>query len=897
LDLSDETPEKRAARAENLAEAFSRTLEHEVFHTLTKGAALARHAGKEDAVLPPDLAKAVEKLSGDERQDAVAAALAPFTVGSYPWKVDDNALRAGLEEAGVDAADLTEKVRELERDLQTVVDLPGPVFHGTVAGKPFSAAVVVEFHSLVLDEDERRAFYPLVSGLVFEGEAGNPSTWKDEDRRELWETILRSLDEVIAKLRASSPQPPETATTGETGTTSTRLPQPDVVRPATFPVALGLAPVDKQALDFLPHVQAFRLTAKKWSTLPSWEDLKAAEVARVLEEEGERAFKRTEGGREPLLKHTYRPGREAVVELAAEGEKQLKIRKGLGGHYRFYDKRARKEYLTRLVQDGRGYVEVGLSWYGEGGPLVEEWRENQRRKAAEAGKALLLFPKDEAERREYVAYLSNLLRALDDAQKVMGWVLRLVGKQRQNPILLHAHALEAFLEAEGDTARVETALHALGELTLRVNTFDTGRKIRAYSRFLGSWRYMGAGPGRHRAGTYFLSVEPDFVGCLHVFASGKRKLSGGDVVGFDFGKKLEKDERRALGWGRGRKSDGKGYEKRTPHETYVTVDAGEPLYSKAAGLTRSQERLMDFLSREVTHKRDPVSRRWRSRKVPATAPDANEPRLYGHDAFPFLPEGHVFAAALGHFRRNPETARTLGGTPRPEGATGGARAAGLLHEMGYSLPPGGAASTRARLSCQALEDLKAVVVDYLGGVVAVEDRGGQWKTLEEAERLPLRDLLERARFYLFLPSDWRERRKKRWEDYQAERARRGETSHAWKVTEDLAEAKRSHAALVAEARGETEATPVPLRIRLRAARLERKLSLAEVGRLFGVSQPAVSTWETGTEPDMEGEVHGKPIPAELVPLVLRWVETGEAPSPSELAARKNTRGGRKGGPA
>ena len=100
-----------------------------------------------------------------------------------------------------------------------------------------------------------------------------------------------------------------------------------------------------------------------------------------------------------------------------------------------------------------------------------------------------------------------------------------------------------------------------------------------------------------------------------------------------------------------------------------------------------------------------------------------------------------------------------------------------------------------------------------------------------------------------------------------------------------------------QGRGGPGATPVPLRIRLRAARLERKLSLAEVGRLFGVSHAAVSTWETGTEPDMEGKVHGKPIPAELVPLVLRWVETGEAPSPSELAARKNTRGGRKGGPA
>lgn len=51
----------------------------------------------------------------------------------------------------------------------------------------------------------------------------------------------------------------------------------------------------------------------------------------------------------------------------------------------------------------------------------------------------------------------------------------------------------------------------------------------------------------------------------------------------------------------------------------------------------------------------------------------------------------------------------------------------------------------------------------------------------------------------------------------------------------------------------------------------------------------VSRWENGPEPDSEGRVHGKPIPKSIVPLMERWIETGEPPSPEELAFRRNRR--------
>jgi hypothetical protein len=190
---------------------------------------------------------------------------------------------------------------------------------------------------------------------------------------------------------------------------------------------------------------------------------------------------------------------------------------------------------------------------------------------------------------------------------------------------------------------------------------------------------------------------------------------------------------------------------------------------------------------------------------------------------------------------------------------------------------------------RALEDLKAVVVDYLGGVVAARVRGKGWWRLEEAAALPERELLERVAFYCFLPETWREDRKRKWEARMEDRAHRLGTP-AWKVTEDPQEAARARPGLTVAGSGPGLAA-APLYNRLRAARLERGLSLDQVGAFFGVSKMAVSKWEAGSEPDEEGRIRGMPIAADLQPLVLRWVETGEPPKPEELGARRIRRAG------
>jgi hypothetical protein len=83
----------------------------------------------------------------------------------------------------------------------------------------------------------------------------------------------------------------------------------------------------------------------------------------------------------------------------------------------------------------------------------------------------------------------------------------------------------------------------------------------------------------------------------------------------------------------------------------------------------------------------------------------------------------------------------------------------------------------------------------------------------------------------------------------------------------------------------------PLRERLRKAMADRGLSGTKVAPLFGVSKMMVSYW-LSTEPGK-----GKPIAEALVPLVERWIATGEAPTADELEAIRKPGGGKGGRPS
>lgn len=806
-------------------------------------------------------------------------------------------------------------------------------------GRPFSVRIVpAVYHLVVGTEDElvrnpetgeitrSPVFYPLTVELKLEGEGAKPWEWDPEDRGYLWSQILKAIDLLSEELqeaqkitledwsREERKVPLEgtleakTELTGELeskGAFPTIAPSEKLVPAQGFPIAFALTTVDANVQAFVANLHSVRFPIKKWKTLPKWEDLVSEEIQRIKDEEGDAAFEDLRettgdpGARGKLLKKRYRTAKdshgnalkdasgeaimEEVLELTSEAEKRLKVSKGLARGYRKVSQDG-KEYLVRLFQVGSGYAGIGFSWYGVAGPWVEEWRKDLEKKAeslkSPKGQLALRFEDLPEDKQAEVDRFLSHVRSLKNGHRIMEMAIAQVGVQGQNPVQIPAVAMRELLglqESQNWKRSVDGALDALKEIDFRVDSFDLSPKLKVSGRFLGEWRYHGAGAGRHGGGDYLLFLQPGFLGCLSAFESDKRKLpSGWGVTQYNLRKKLTERDRETWGWD-SKEKDGSVTTSRKTQSSWTHFDAGRPFYNSAEGFTSAQEKLHAFVEKEITLNKDPAATKRKGVQISPRKEGAGKPRLYGRDFCPLLDEGKLYQGALGHFRANPETGRTLVGARARASATGGPHSEGLIGILGRSLPPGRAHVRRADFYRKTLEDFKAVVEEYLGGVVAVRLRGkdgDRWLSLKEAGDLREAEL-KKARFYFFLPKDWREERTRKWEERSG-----------WRASKTTEEAEKAREAL----RGQLdEGTEVPLRELLRAKRTELGLSQGGVGALFGVSQKTVSKWENGPEPDEEGKVRGKPIPLEVVPLLQRWVETGEAPSKEELEARKTSR--------
>jgi len=762
---------------------------------------------------------------------------------------------------------------------------PGEGFRlsGTVDEKPFTGSVVFEVHPLVVDVNEEEAFYPVIGGLVLEGEGGDPSAWSEEDRGVFWTALFEEMDKLAESLRSGD----ETGTTSETGTiglikgtaaghsTATgrleAFPEATVYTtppPERRSLAMGLSRVDRRSMELIGHLANLQGLPKKLSRVRKYDELVQEEVERLQEEHGEDAFKdlrvvlKDGNARGRLLERNHKTGQ---VTLTREAEAALLD--GLGTRWvrRFVEEGGvRREYLEGRKRAGTGTVTFGLSWHGSAYLLIEEGRKKLQEELPEEDGQGDLF---EDKRHEETERTRRLLRSIQDAHLVMEFVTNELGREGRNPVTIPAWMLRTLLRCEGDGRegykRAQDCLHALRELRCRMDSAGTGGPSFSYAgQFLSGFWELRRGPGEHTDGDFKLEVSESFVGCLAVFKAAPHRLKEAGLVHLlDWNKKLSKEEKAELKRGKG----------------FVQGLNLSPFWDAAKGFTPAQSGLRRFILGELTRKKDAASKR--GERVRPDHPEAMTPRLYGRDFCPLLPEERLFCGALGHFQphQRPERGRTLIGTRREATKTGGAHVGGLLEAMGYSFPPGAARKKRGEVVRQALEDFQTVVVEAFGGVIAARLKTS-WLTLEEATRLSETEL-RRVCWLFFVPQDFESRVAADIEKDAAERHAQGEAPYL--VTVDKTGDGRDHGP-----------ERLPLHVRLRLARKERGLRQGDVGKLFGVSQRAVSQWEEGTDPDAEtGKAPGKPIPGELAPLVTRWVETGEPPRPEELAARRTRRQG------
>ena len=869
---------------------FVRSIEQTALYILTKGVAYTRmqRDGKDEYffLIPPELKEDLEALPAGEQDEAREFLFRPFTIGRVPLPKSIKPKRRRKAAYEKDEEELLSNVE---------ADFPLTFAFTNDAGETARCRLCMQFHPLVFDEIEKRAYYPLVVELLFlpkvrgEGEDEilidtRPDVWLPGNVENFWPPLFAFVGKAIDDIRTrqadreAREEGVERYKSGEEERREREASETEIRRQEQAKRAtVGAVPepqrryllegrtiLDRTAVALVNEAGALSLPSK-WSKVPAWEELVKDEKDRILSEEGEGAFVAKSGAglsRGPLLRKRIKAGPNnevlAVVELTDEAEDALLDRL----QDRHYARSLRdpdgatREYIIRRVRiQGGGYLETRLSWYNLGGPLVADWREEQQAELERQQKEMegTLFADLETEEKKRIDTRLRVLASIRDAQPVMDHILRTFGQEGRNPLTIPAWELRTLLKCENDPhglGRVNGCLRALEELRFEMRASSNWTR----GTFLAEVRYLGKGPGGHGDGDFRIHLAPGAIGCLRVFLSAAgAKLTGGDI--YSWAKRLTNEEREDLYYIRG-------------------LSTTLPHYYRAQGFTDPQRRLLGWLEADLTLRKDPITRPRKADQAKRTDPDANEPRAYRRDFCPLLDDGKDYHGALGHFRRNPEAGRRLisaGGTRPSSGKGGGKHAQGLLAVMGYELKRGPRSGRQnAKLIEQALGDLRFVVETCLGGKVGGRFQG-TWLGLDDTVKLHGNDLKE-VRWFLFLASDWRERMNEQLEAVQADRHAAGDTPYQVAVTEDREIKKRSEA----ERRGEayppeeqkrTGIEDTSLRVRLHAAREERGLTLRDAAKAFGVGKSTLDDWEKGR----------KPIPQERTEDILRWME-GQASS-------------------
>lgn len=836
----------------------------------------------------------LDALPEEERGKRLDHYREPFNLGGVPWMDEDGSryILTPLEKDGGDM--LPEGLRERVEEVSRLT------FEGEVNGVAHRGGVVFVIDPLRVDEDKKEAYFPVTVGLVFtpadtalttvaireddftgEFEAYAPaalglvpemvpSSWSEEERKNLWEILLEELPQ---KVREAFDQDATREEVESLVPASAVAPSPEKRH-----LLNGTARISRSAALVKSSMRKLRLPRKMADVKP-WSELVEERIKRIREDYKDEAFRdlRRETGdpnvHGPLIEKRYKNGAE-VVELTREAREELLAEVGPKG-YREKVQDADglfREYVVKRfpVRGGSGYIEARLSWYGKAWPLVEGGIKQKKEELESARRSLPSLPFDDLQtkEREVVNSYLRTWESIRDAYQVMDLILHDFGHRGDNPLQIPVWKLKSILKCESDShgyRRIRGAIRALQELRFNLKvTREKGLPQEIEGPFIkGSATLTQKGKGAHTDGYFELEISEPFVGCLRVFRVDGSRIRDPRRI-YDWGKKLSKEEKKEL-----KKSEG-----------YVKRSALAPFLDLAEGLSDQQKNLHFWINENITLKRDPTRKKGPHVKIRAAAKDADEPRLYGRETCPLLPEGQLFHGALGHYQPRPEQGRRLFGTPTRGSEKSGGHAPGLLLEMGYQLPPGAATAKRKDIAKKALQDLHVVVEQIFEGIVAGK-RGDHWLTLKDAEVLPVGEILKSISWFIFLPPTWPDKIPPKVNAYFKKRHESGETPYQVTVTDDrrLVDAEISEEAVGLENE--------PPWIRLYSTRNERKLTQAAVGDLFGVSQQVVAGWEKGPE-------EGKAIPEDVVPLLLRWIENGPAPTGEEMAALRARRSVRPG---
>lgn len=528
------------------------------------------------------------------------------------------------------------------------------------------------------------------------------------------------------------------------------------------------------------------------------------------------------------------------------------------------------EQLVKIFEVGKkGMLEIGLSWQGMAGPLVEEWR-NQFQEQMERTS----FKSLNEEQQRTINRMLERNRLWNNGSRIMECILGQVGRQCRNPIEIPTEAFRVLLWptrakdrnwSQNWKQEIESTLSVLRSMSFTIKTYQM-QTIQAERAFIEEWRYIGQGQGDHGDGVYVIDVQEGFLGCLSVFASGKTRLqSGKEAIQLDFNKPVDSIQRKQLGW---------DSEEQT-QDTFVRFDAGRAFYNTAANLTPEQETILAWIEQNLTLKCDATCHQstLQRQRIKKDDNSNTERRLYNEAFCPLLSPNANFFGALGHFRKNPEVGFTLYGTKNTS-STHCQISEGLIASAAADSSAMQNSSTVERQKTVAcfLRNLKTVVVDHLNGVVAGK-LGTEWIRLECFQDLDEELLCRKLCLFCFLPTQYEITRREQWERKTNRRA-----------VENVEEAETD--AWSGSNTRQHNFDYVSLRKKLNTTMKQRDTTRADLARMFRVSPMSISHW-------LNERNTGRKIPREIIPLVVNWIECKEEPTEKQLSVLRSRRTGLK----
>jgi DNA-binding transcriptional regulator YiaG len=578
---------------------------------------------------------------------------------------------------------------------------------------------------------------------------------------------------------------------------------------------------------------------------PRWEDLVAREVDRLIREA-------TETGQAPYKNPALKferdqEGNDRMV-LSAIGRRSLREKSGARGFIEARKDRdgSSSECIVKRFRQGSVLVEVAFSWYSLASGLTPQSREQEKKdletklKAAQAAGSPLPF--DELDPGDQEAILRGLerLRHTDNASVLGEVIQREFGRTGAYPVVIPDLTLRHALQLEKDPnghAKVAAALNALQKLHFSITvTGDREFSGEAFGPFIGGVAYD------QKLNAWSIDLSMAAIGSLQVFKMPTLHRDGlREAFTFDFMRELEKEDVGSLDYDQ-------------------SPTSLAPFFHTSHNFTMTQKGLFGFLENNLTKTQHPARRgREAVRITKRTHPEYGQPRVYRRDFCPLIPVGLEMVGFLGFKKdsRYAESGWKLWGTSgRPSGGSG-AKAPSILQAMGVDLPPGAAGNKRNAITRKALEDLEAVVVKAMGGLVATLRPNGQWQTLDQAKLLPAEETGKKTAFFIFAPTDWLERMQRHHVEVSEARGVSVQITTNTAVAQEGFQEPMDSPTLATE----------PLHLRMASTRKERKLTQAQVAEVFNVSRPLVAQWEKGS----------KEIPERLAAAILAWVETGDTP--------------------